>query len=98
VLLDDDAMSVKYEEMAPSTCDRLHYHDTTRQFFYCILGKLTVMAAGERFEVNEQQGFLVRAGVQHQVINASEELVSFLVTSIPPVSDVDDRTELARGG
>jgi mannose-6-phosphate isomerase-like protein (cupin superfamily) len=80
------------ERMPKETAERRHYHSAARQFFYVLEGELTVELDGVIHRLARNSGIEVAPGVIHQVRNASEGDVDFLVTSSP--STRGDRVDL----
>jgi quercetin dioxygenase-like cupin family protein len=82
------------ERMPKGTAERRHYHSAARQFFYVLDGELTVELDGVSHRLGKNFGIEVAPGVIHQVRNASDGEVHFLVVSSP--STRGDRVDLDR--
>jgi mannose-6-phosphate isomerase-like protein (cupin superfamily) len=82
-LLKRDDMSVIFESVPTGECERRHYHERARQFFYILTGMATIEVAGEIKVLRAQQGIEIPPGVTHQFRNESSETVTFLVISVP---------------
>jgi mannose-6-phosphate isomerase-like protein (cupin superfamily) len=78
------ALSIIEERMPPGTAEVRHYHRSAAQFFYVLLGSLSIEIDGQEYALSRGQGASVPAGRPHQVRNRSVEAVEFLVVSVPP--------------
>ena len=77
-------VSIIHERMPPNAAEVRHYHQTAWQFFFVLAGTATLEIGGRREVLQAQQGVEVPAGVAHQMRNASETDVEFIVISQPP--------------
>ena len=82
-LLNRPDLSVIQERVPPGDRERRHFHSTARQFFYVLQGEAVLEVDGSRFTVGSGQGLEVPPGVQHQLMNESSDVVTFLVVSSP---------------
>ncbi len=83
-LLKHPSLSV-IEEVMPAQCAEVrHFHEKAQQFFYVLLGTLTIEVHGFQHELHQHQGMHVPAGVPHEVKNRSSTDTTFLVISNPP--------------
>ena len=78
-----DDLSVIVEKMPPNTSEDMHYHCKARQFFYILSGGATM-----RFERGDQildagMGIEIDPMEAHQMMNTSDEEISFIVVSTP---------------
>jgi mannose-6-phosphate isomerase-like protein (cupin superfamily) len=92
LLVKTNDLSVIQERVPPGGSEIRHLHRRSEQFFYVISGLVTIEIDGEVFEITEQQGIHVPAGVPHQLKNISEVDAVFIVTSTP--SSHGDRVEI----
>lgn len=76
-------LSVIHERMPPHTTEIRHVHQVARQFFFVLKGTATLEIDGETVILNAQEGAEVPPRVPHQMLNASEADVEFLVISQP---------------
>lgn len=76
-------LSVIQEEMPPGAAEVRHRHRRARQFFYVLTGVLAIDCDGVRHVLGPQTGIEIAATVPHQVVNASDAKVEFLVISQP---------------
>ena len=83
-LVRTDEFSVIQERMPPKTSEAAHFHARSRQFFYVISGKLSILLDGKLFEITAEQGLEVASKVAHRVFNDTDADVRFIVTSTPP--------------
>ncbi|MGH7353247.1 MAG: cupin domain-containing protein [Candidatus Rokuibacteriota bacterium] len=77
-------LSVIQERMPPGAREARHYHRASRQFFYVLVGTLTLEVDGRRHVMEARQGIEIEPGAPHQALNESAEAVEFLVVSQPP--------------
>lgn len=92
VLVDEPALSVKLEQMQPGTCETLHFHQRSQQFFYVLAGEASMEIADDTLQLRKSEGVLVEAGARHRICNHGTEPLRFVVTSQPAVGH--DRVEL----
>jgi len=83
-LVQNAALSVIEERMAPGTSEVRHYHQKANQFFYVLRGILQINVEENVRTLNAGQGLHIEAGERHQVHNRSANDVEFLVISNPP--------------
>lgn len=76
-------LSVIHERMPPHTAEIRHVHQVSRQFFFVLKGIATLEIDGEIVKLQAQEGAEVPPQVPHQMLNASEADVEFLVISQP---------------
>jgi len=82
-LLERDDLSIISEKMPPNISEDMHYHVTSRQFFYVLKGQATMKFVDHSEVLNENDGIEIEPGVSHQMINESNEEIEFLVISMP---------------
>jgi mannose-6-phosphate isomerase-like protein (cupin superfamily) len=82
-LLKRDDMSVIQERVPPGGAEVMHYHNTSRQFFYILKGQGAITFDYGTVVLEKGQGIEIAPQVQHQFRNVSNEDVHFLVISIP---------------
>jgi len=92
-LLNRQDMLVIHEKMPPETCEKRHYHSTSRQFFFVLSGVLTMELEGKEHQIGIQQGIEIPPGSKHQARNNNDSAVEFIVISHPTTRG--DRTDLA---
>jgi mannose-6-phosphate isomerase-like protein (cupin superfamily) len=78
-----DESSVIQEQMSPSTSEARHYHRKARQFFFVLSRTAAFEIAGKREILRRHEGAEMVPGVVHQIANASEEDLEFIVISHP---------------
>ena len=83
-LVRTESLSIIEELMPPGTAERRHKHQRARQFFYVLMGQLTIEIEGEEHVLLIHDGIEVPPGHSHQVFNRGKNSASFLVTSQPP--------------
>jgi mannose-6-phosphate isomerase-like protein (cupin superfamily) len=76
-------LSVIQERMPSGASEARHYHAKARQFFFVISGTATLEIAGEREVLRQHEGAEIPPGVHHQMVNASERDLAFIVISHP---------------
>ncbi len=74
--------------MSPGASVARHYHTKARQFFFVISGTASLEVAGKAEVLRQQEGAEIAPGVVHQIANASEDDLEFIVIS-HPASDGD---------
>jgi|SRR4029450_6514260 mannose-6-phosphate isomerase-like protein (cupin superfamily) len=82
-LLKRDELSVTQEQMSPSASEARHYHTKARQFFFVISGTAILEVAGKGEVLRRHEGAEIAPGVLHQITNASENDLEFIVISHP---------------
>ncbi len=93
-LLATDELSVIRERMPPGTAEVRHFHRRAQQFFFLLVGALTIEIEGVERALAPGQGLAVPAGAAHQVFNRGGSPAEFLVVSQPPSHG--DRVAAAR--
>lgn len=83
ILAPGEDLLVIEEVMPPGTNEQRHHHSRSRQFFYVLVGHLTMELDGRMFEISARQGIEVPPGVRHQASNNGRYEVEFLVISAP---------------
>ena len=78
------SLSVIEERMPPGSAERCHLHQHATQFFYVLVGELTIELNGEEHRLTPFAGLSVSAQTPHQVFNRGAEDARFLVISDPP--------------
>ena len=61
-----------------------HAHSEQEELYLVLDGRLRVEADGETAELGPREAVLVPAGVGHQLWNAGDEPVTYLVLAAPP--------------
>lgn len=82
-LLKRDDISVIQERVPPGRSEVMHFHRSSRQFFFILEGQGTLLTDGRSFKLELGEGFEIPPGVHHQFSNASKSDVRFLVISVP---------------
>ena len=82
-LVKTPALSIIQECMPPGTAEQLHYHAQAQQFFYVLAGTATFEVAGQEVTVTTGQGLHITPQVPHRILNRTQELLLFTVTSQP---------------
>ena len=82
-LLAGDDLSVIEERMPPGASEVRHRHARSRQFFYALVGTLTLELDGQVHRLQQGQGLHVPPGAAHQARNDSRADARFLVVSVP---------------
>ena len=77
-------LSIIHERMPPGAAEVRHRHRTSRQFFFVLKGSLAVECNGAEHELSAETGLEVLPMTPHQVRNASDAPVEFMVVSHPP--------------
>jgi len=83
-LLRTEGLSVIEERMPPGAQEQRHFHSRTTQFFYVLVGELTMELAGQHSLLTAGHGLEIAPGEPHQAVNKSQEDVRFLIISQPP--------------
>lgn len=84
--------SIAERLLAPGVREIKHYHEKSWQFFYVLTGIGTICVDGEEIELGPNEAIEIAAGAKHQMVNAGEEDLKFIVISMP--NSVGDRVEL----
>jgi mannose-6-phosphate isomerase-like protein (cupin superfamily) len=90
-LVDTPQLSVKQERMPPHTAEAEHYHKIARQFFFILEGTAVFETAEGRVEVSAREGFEIKPGLRHRILNEAEVDLVFVLSSQP--STANDRFE-----
>jgi len=91
-LISTERLHVLQERMPPQTHELRHVHDKTRQLYYILAGVALVDVAGETERLCAGEGIEIPPGAAHQLLNASNTPLEFLVISSAPPRD--DRRDL----
>jgi mannose-6-phosphate isomerase-like protein (cupin superfamily) len=91
-LLKREDMSVIQERVPAGGAEVMHYHNTSRQFFYVLEGEGTLVFGDGETTLTKGQGLEIAPQVKHQFKNRSNTDVHFLVISVP--STRGDRVNL----
>ena len=78
-----DALSIIAEKMPPHTCEDMHYHRESRQFFYILAGEAEMRFKEEVVRLETGAGIEIGPMKAHQMCNTSEEEIEFIVVSTP---------------
>jgi quercetin dioxygenase-like cupin family protein len=82
-LLEGDDLSVIEERVPPGAAETPHRHARARQFFYVLSGEATLELEGITHRLAAGEGLHVAPGEAHQLRNASDADLRFLVISAP---------------
>jgi mannose-6-phosphate isomerase-like protein (cupin superfamily) len=91
-LLNRPDLSVIRERIPPGRGEVVHYHTRTRQLFYVLEGQLDIIAGETTARLTQGDSLEIPPMQHHQVRNASDSDVDFLVVSAP--STINDRTNV----
>jgi len=91
-LLKRNDMSVIQERVPTGGVEVMHYHETSRQFFYVLEGEGKMIFEDREVILQKGQGLEISPMVKHQFKNNSQVDVHFLVISVP--STRGDRVNL----
>lgn len=83
-------LSVKLETIAPAAGEQLHLHHQVQQVFYILKGEAEFVLNNTIHHLTTGNFINVAPGTIHQIRNSSQNDVTFLVISSPPV--MNDRT------
>jgi mannose-6-phosphate isomerase-like protein (cupin superfamily) len=81
-LLKRDNMSVIQERVPAGSAEVMHYHNSTRQFFYVLEGEGIMAFEDHEVILKKGQGIEIAPQVKHQFKNQSNASVHFLVFSV----------------
>lgn len=76
-------MSVIQERVPAGGAEVMHYHETSRQFFYVLEGEGKMIFEYREVILQKGQGLEISPMVKHQFKNNSQVDVHFLVISVP---------------
>ena len=76
-------LSVIQERVPVGVAEEMHYHETSRQFFYVLEGEGKMIFEDREVILQNGQGLEISPMVKHQFKNNSQEDVHFLVISVP---------------
>lgn len=82
-LLKTDELSIIAEKMPPHTCEDMHYHRKSKQFFYILSGEAEMRFQNEIVKLKANSGIEIEPMEIHQMTNMSGETVEFIVVSMP---------------
>jgi mannose-6-phosphate isomerase-like protein (cupin superfamily) len=85
-LLGSDDLSVIHERVPAGAGEVRHYHSNARQFFFALVGSITMELDGGPVTFHAGQGVHVPPGTRHRLVNRSGSPVEFLVVSSPSTS------------
>ena len=77
-------LSVIQERMPAGTREVRHHHAHSRQFFFVLVGTLTLEVEGRVHHLGPGIGLEVAPGAAHQARNDAAAPIEFLVVSQPP--------------
>ena len=83
-LVKQPGVSVIHERMPAGASEIRHYHEKARQFFYVLLGIVTLEIDGTTETLKPNEGVEVPPGTPHLLTNVSDQDIEFLVFSVPP--------------
>lgn len=82
-LLEAADLSVIEERVPPGKGEQRHRHARARQFFYVLEGEASIELEGVTHVIGARHGLHVPPGAAHQLHNATDCDVRFLVVSMP---------------
>ena len=82
-LVKTPTLSVIQERVPPGGKEVRHLHHHAEQFFFVLSGTATLEVDGTVYQLGENQGYHIGAGVPHQISNDTAEHIEFIVTSMP---------------
>ncbi len=82
-LVKREDLSIIAEKMPPHTKEDMHYHHKSRQFFYILSGAATVRFSDCEKNIRANEGIEISPKEAHQMINNTDEDLSFIVVSVP---------------
>lgn len=82
-LVNTPHLTVIQERMPPGTCEVRHSHQKARQFFFILTGQATIEWNGQRETIAAGHGLEIPPGQTHQIFNATDSDLEFLVISQP---------------
>lgn len=82
-LLKRNDLSVIQEHVPAGRAEVMHFHQTSRQFFFILEGEGTMVFEDQEVKLQKGSGLEIEPGIKHQFCNKSEHDVSFLVISMP---------------
>ncbi len=88
-LVDEVSLSVKQERMPAGKAEAKHYHQQAQQFFFILKGTATFETDAVQIEIKAGEGFHIKAGMQHKILNNTSEDLEFILCSQP--STLTDR-------
>ena len=83
-LLKSAELSIIQERMPPGTFEARHRHSRSRQFFFILSGEASMEVEGDVQQLRARQGIEIPPGAAHQIMNRSNDVLEFTVTSCPP--------------
>src|SRR4051794_32252892 len=83
-LLRSAEVSVIQERMPPNSSEAPHFHTKSRQFFFVLSGRLSIVMNGTKHNVEAEHGLEVPPGTSHHVFNDTDLDAGFIVISVPP--------------
>lgn len=92
-LMNRPDMLIIHEKMPPGTCEKRHFHASSRQFFFVLQGGLTMELDGTFHDIAAHQGIEIPPQASHQAQNKRDEPVEFMVISHPTTRG--DRTDVS---
>jgi len=83
-LLKRDDLSVIQERIPAGAGEVMHYHTSSRQFFYILEGAASLRIEDRAFQLQTGDSLEVPPRVPHQIRNDSIRDLAILVISMPP--------------
>src|SRR2546423_13858769 len=74
--------SVIQERMPPHTAEVAHFHSHSRQFFYVLCGKLSIVVEGAVQVLSPEDGLEVAPKIIHRVFDDTDSDVCFIVSRL----------------
>lgn len=93
VLANWENAEIKQELIPPGEGEKLHWHEKSTQFFFVLNGEAEFILDNQKHYLKAQDGILVNPNSVHCIQNNSENPLTFLVFSQPPVGS--DRIEVS---
>ncbi|GAB6123273.1 cupin domain-containing protein [Dysgonomonas termitidis] len=94
ILMNRDSLSVKIETMPAGTRETLHFHTSSRQFFFVLKGPAIFHIDGKKVTVKDQQGILIEPMMKHYIANETSGPIDFILVSQPDNDTTNDRTDV----
>ena len=82
-LLQREEVSVIQERVPAGAAEVMHYHQSSRQFFFILEGQGMMVLEGQTVPLQKGEGLEIAPGIPHQFTNQSQSEVHFLVISVP---------------
>lgn len=88
-VVDNQELSVKFEEIPSGGKSEEHSHKKSRQFFFMLKGESIVKIENSSFFLKKHDGIEIPQRKKHQIENKGKRTIRFILISSPRVQEDD---------